>query len=147
MPYDPSTNPLNSQEWIFPVLEVFHISFFAASIGLISVVNLRLWGVVFDKTPVPDLNRKLFLWTLAGLTVVLVAGMMLFTTDPYRYFYNPAFRFKMIALLVAIFYHYTVHAMVINRGGEGSAIARLSAIVSTALWVSVTFGGIFFAFE
>jgi len=147
MPYDPSTNPLNSQEWIFPVLEVFHISFFAASIGLISVVNLRLWGVVFDKTPVDDLNRKLFLWTLAGLTVVLVAGMMLFTTDPYRYFYNPAFRFKMIALLVAIIYHYTVHAMVIHRGGEGSVMARLSAAVSTALWVSVTFGGIFFAFE
>ena len=147
MPYDPSTNPLNSQEWIFPVLEVFHISFFAASIGLISVVNLRLWGVIFDKTPAVELNRTLYLWTLAGLTVVLVAGMMLFTTDPYRYFYNPAFRFKMIALLVAILYHYTVHAMVINRSGEGTIGARLSAVLSTGLWVSVTFGGIFFAFE
>ena len=147
MPYDPSTNPLNSQEWIFPVLEVFHISFFAASIGLVSVVNLRLWGAVFNNTSAAELNRKLFLWTLAGLTVVLVAGMMLFTTDPYRYFYNSAFRFKMIALVVAIVYQYAVHSIVINRSHEGSALARLSAIVSTALWVCVTFGGIFFAFE
>jgi hypothetical protein len=147
MPYDPNTNPLNSQEWIFPVLEVIHISFFSASIGLASVVNLRLWGAVFDRVPAIDLNRKLFLWTLAGLTVVLVSGMMLFTMDPYRYFYNSAFRFKMIALLVAIIYHYAVHSIFISRSREGSAIARLSAIVETALWVSVAFGGIFFAFE
>jgi hypothetical protein len=53
----------------------------------------------------------------------------------------------MIALLVAIIYHYAVHSIVISRSREGSAIARLSAIVETALWVSVAFGGIFFAFE
>ena len=147
MPYDPATNPLNSREWVFPVLEVFHISCFAASIGLITVVNLRLWGSVFAGTTAKALNRQLFLWTLAGLTIVLLAGMMLFTTDPYRYYYNPAFRFKMAALLVAIGYHYTIHSRIIAKGQEGSVIAKISALISTALWVSVTFGGIFFAFE
>jgi len=147
MPYDPSTNPLNSQEWIFPVLEIFHISCFAASIGLIAIVDLRLWGAVFPGTTAKELNRQLFLWTLAGLSIVLLAGMMLFTTDPYRYSYNPAFQFKMAALLVAIVYHYTVHSRLIAKGEDGSAIAKLSALVSIALWVSVTFGGIFFAFE
>jgi hypothetical protein len=147
MPYDPTTNPLNSAEWIFPTLEVFHISFFAASIGLISVVNLRLANLTLKEIPVKQLNRKLFLWTLGGLTVVLLAGMMLFTTDPYRYYYNSGFRFKMAALLVGIVYQYTVHSVVIAKYKEGSAIAILSAIISTGLWVAVTFGGIFFAFE
>ena len=147
MPYDPSTNPLNSAEWIFPTLEVIHISCFAISIGFISVVNLRLAGTIFEDTPANDLNRKLFLWTLAGLTIVLLAGMMIFTTDPYRYYYNSGFRFKMGALLVAMLYHYTLHSRIIASNKEGSPIAIVSALISTALWVAVAFGGIFFAFE
>jgi hypothetical protein len=147
MPYDPTTNPLNSQEWIFPVLEVVHISCFALSVGLVSVVNLRLAGATFPRSTAIDLNRQLFLWTLAGLLLVLTAGMMLFTMDPYRYFYNPAFRFKMIALVLAIAYQYTVHSRIIGHAKEGGIVARLGVVVSTALWVSVVFGGIFFAFE
>jgi len=147
MPYDPTTNPLNSKEWIFPVLEVVHISCFALSVGLVTVVNLRLAGAAFPRNKAVDLNRQLFLWTLAGLFLVLTAGMMLFTMDPYRYFYNPAFRFKMIALVAAIFYQYTVHSSVIRHAREGGLAARLDALVSTSLWVSVVFGGIFFAFE
>jgi hypothetical protein len=147
MPYDPTTNPLNSKEWIFPVLEIAHISCFALSVGLVSVVNLRLAGAAFPRSRAVELNRQLFLWTLAGLVIVLTSGMMLFTTDPYRYFYNPAFRFKMIALLAAMIYQYTVHGNVIRRAKEGGWVARLDALVSTGLWVSVVFGGIFYAFE
>ena len=147
MPYDPATNPLNSQEWIFPVLEVVHISCFALSVGLMTVVNLRLAGVALQKISANDLNRKLYLLTLAGLTLVLIAGMMLFTMDPYRYYYNSGFRFKMVALLMALVYQYTVHSSVIRKATEGTWMARASALVSTCLWVSVVFGGIFFAFE
>ena len=91
MPYDPATNPLNSREWVFPVLEVFHISCFAASIGLITVVNLRLWGSVFAGTTAKALNRQLFLWTLAGLTIVLLAGMMLWQAITKERFYRAQF--------------------------------------------------------
>jgi hypothetical protein len=147
MPYDPTTNPLNSKEWIFPVLEIVHISCFALSVGLISVVNLRLAGAAFPRSKAADLNRQLFLWTLAGLFLVLTAGMMLFTMDPYRYFYNEAFRFKMIALVAAIVYQYTVHGSVIRHAREGGLAARFDVLISTGLWVSVVFGGIFFAFE
>lgn len=146
MHFNPADNPLNSQEWVFPLLEVIHISCFAMSVGLISAVNLRLAGAVFPNTPARELNRTLLLWTLAGLTLVIVAGMMLFTTDPLRYSYNDAFRLKMLALLMAIVYQYTVHSAVIKRAREGSAPAILSAILCTVLWVSVCFGGIFYAF-
>lgn len=147
VPYDPETNPLNSQEWVFPVLEVVHISCFALSVGLISVVNLRFTGAAFPRTTTLDLDRKLFLWTLAGLALVLTAGMMLFTMDPYRYFYNSAFRFKMLALVFALIYQYTVHRWLLRRVGEGTVVSWLAALICTALWVSVVFGGIFFAFE
>lgn len=46
MPFDPYTNPLNSEEWVFPTLKVIHISCFALSVGLISAVNLQLAGAL-----------------------------------------------------------------------------------------------------
>ena len=146
MNFDPATNPLNAHEWIFPFLEVIHISCFALSIGLISVVNLRLAGATFAETTAQELNRRLFLWTLAGLTLVITAGMLLFTTDPLRYFYNRSFRFKMYALLTALIYQYTIHSYVMRRQRDGTGPAILSAFVCTVLWVSVSFGGIFYAF-
>lgn len=146
MPYDPATNPLNSAEWIFPFLEVIHISTFAMSVGLISVVNLRLAGLAFKEMTPEELNKKLFLWTIAGLTLVLTAGMLLFTTDPLRYYYNPGFRFKMFALLAALVYQYTIQQWVIRNYREKWAFAPATAVISSVLWVSVVFGGIFYAF-
>ena len=146
MSYDPATNPLNGAEWIFPCLEVIHISCFAMSVGLISVVNLRLAGLAFKESTPEELNRKLFLWTLAGLTLVLTAGMLLFTMDPIRYFYNPGFRFKMIALLAALVYQYTIQRSVIRNHRDKWIFGPASAMISSILWASVVFGGIFFAF-
>ncbi len=116
------------------------------SVGLISLVNLRLGRLAFKEMAPQELDRKLFLWTIAGLTIVLTSGMLLFTTDPLRYYYNPGFRFKMAALIVAIVYQYTVQRVVIRSSPDTSLFAPTSAILSTILWVSVVFGGIFYAF-
>ena len=43
--YDPSSNPLNTNEWAFPVCEVLHILGFAVAIGTIAMVDLRLLGI------------------------------------------------------------------------------------------------------
>lgn len=145
MIYDPATNPLNAEEWVFPFLEVIHISSFAMSVGLVAVLDLKLLGIGMRTYTAAQLWRGLLFWTIAGLTIVLTSGMLLFTTDPFRYYYNPGFRFKMLMLLIALVYHYTVVAQLAtsNRGRLASAIA---AAISLCLWVSVVFGGIFYAF-
>jgi hypothetical protein len=85
------------------------------------------------------------LWTLSGILLVVTSGMLLVTTDPASYFYNPAFRFKMACLLAAIVYNYTVHLKVALS--EHSAFAGMATgALSIALWLSVVFGGIFYAF-
>src|SRR6266699_154308 len=43
--YDPATNPLNNNEWAFPLFECIHIAGFALSIGTIAIVDLRLLGM------------------------------------------------------------------------------------------------------
>ena len=143
--YDPATNPLNSNEWSFPLAECFHIAAFAFSVGTIALVDLRLLGLGMLKRKASQLVKDTMLWTLGGLIVVITYGLIIFSSDPLRYFYNNAFRFKIIMLVAAIIYNYTIHRSVAlsDSGGLG---AKLAGVVSVAMWVSITFAGLFYAF-
>jgi hypothetical protein len=143
--YDPATNPLNNNEWSFPLAECFHIAAFAFSVGTIALVDLRLLGVAMRHQTASQLLKNTMLWTLGGLIVVITSGLIIFSSDPLRYFYNDAFRFKIITLFLAIVYNYTIHRSVAlkNASGVGAAV---TAVVSLAMWVSITFAGLFYAF-
>jgi hypothetical protein len=143
--YDPATNPLNNNEWSFPLLEIIHIAGFAVAIGTIFMVDLRLIGVGLQKQLASQLSRDVAPWTLGGFVAVLISGPLIWTSDPNMYLHNPAFQFKMEALLVALIYQYTVHRMVALRD-PSPPVGALVGIVSVALWISVIAGGLFIAF-
>ncbi|HLH43229.1 MAG TPA: DUF6644 family protein [Bryobacteraceae bacterium] len=143
--YDPSTNPLNNNEWSFPLLEILHILGFALSIGTIVVVDLRLLGWGMKRSTPSQLLKDTAPWTLAGLVVMLTTGPGIFSSDPYMYLNNQSFRFKMGALLLAILYNYTIRRKVAAANASGTA-AVLTGAISMALWVSVVAGGLFIAF-
>lgn len=143
--YDPATNPLNNNEWAFPLLECIHILGFAVAIGTIVMVDLRLFGVAFQRLPVRDLAKSMAPWTLLGLAAVLTSGPLIFTSDPNMYLLNQGFRFKMGCLLVALLYNYTIRRSV-ALSAPLPGTAKLVAAGSVAAWLSVVFGGIFIAF-
>jgi len=143
--YDPSTNPLNNNEWSFPLLEIIHIASFAVSVGTIAVVDLRLLGLGMRRQSSAQLLKDTAPWTLIALAIVLMSGPMIFSSDPNLYLNNPGFRFKMDVLLVAIVYNYTVHRRVAQSNPSPVLCAWVGG-VSLALWVSVVFGGLFIAF-
>jgi hypothetical protein len=142
--YDPSTNPLNNNEWSFPLLEIIHIASFAVSIGTIAIVDLRL-GIGMRRQSAAQLLKDTTPWTLVALAIVLISGPMIFSSDPNMYLHNPGFIFKMEALLVAIVYNYTIHRKV-AQSDPSPMVGALVGGVSLALWVSVVFGGLFIAF-
>ena len=143
--YDPATNPLNNNDWSFPVFECIHIAMFAMSVGTISLVDLRLLGLGLGKQTSAALWKATSLWTLIGLIVVITSGLVLFTTDPMSYFYNPSFRYKCIALVVAIVYNYTIHRKIV-LSNSGRVASALVGGVSLLLWISIVFAGIFYSF-
>src|SRR5271156_5045894 len=98
IPYDPATNPLNNNEWSFPLLEIIHIVGFAIAMGTIFLVDLRLFGVGLRRRLPSQLSRDLAPWTLGGLAAVLMSGPLIFSSDPNMYLNNVGFRFKMGAL-------------------------------------------------
>jgi hypothetical protein len=142
--YDPTTNPLNNNEWSFPLLECIHIAAFTLSIGTIAIVDLRLLGISGRQNPA-QLLKETAPWTLFGLVIMLISGPLIFSSDPVMYLNNYSFRFKMAALLLAIVYNYTVHRKVILSDAS-PGVCKLVGGVSIALWVSVVAGGLFIAF-
>jgi hypothetical protein len=143
--YDLNANPLNNNEWAFPLTECFHITSFALSIGTIALVDLRLLGLALPHQTAGQLLKDTSLWTLAGLIVVIFSGLLIFSSDPLNYLHNASFLFKIAALVVAIVYNYTIHRKV-ALSNPSPAAGRLVGGFSLLLWVSVVFSGLWIAF-
>ena len=138
-------NPLNESALSFPILECIHIVAFAFSVGTIALVDFRLLDFGMRRQTPAELLKTTSAWTLIGLVVMIFSGLLLFSSDPDMYYLNWAFLIKMVCLLAAIVFNYTIHRRV-ARSKETSAGGKVVACVSLALWGSVVFGGIFIAF-
>lgn len=145
VPYDIYSNPLNNNEWSFPLCECIHIAAFAMSIGTIAIVDLRLLGIGMRHQTAAQLVKDTSLWTLAGLVIVISSGLVIFSSDPIRYFYNPSFRLKNIMLVLAIIYNYTLHRKVAFSKAP-PFVSKLTGVVSLMMWVTIVFAGLFYAF-
>jgi hypothetical protein len=143
--YDLNANPLNANDWAFPLTECFHITSFALSIGTIALVDLRLLGLAMRKETAGQLVKDTGLWTLAGLIIVIVSGLLIFSSDPIRYLYNSGFQWKMAVLVLAIVYNYTIHRKV-ALSNPSPMMGKLVGAISLVLWVLVPFGGIWISF-
>lgn len=137
-------NPLNS-ELAFPILECFHIVGFAIAIGSIALVDFRLLGFGLRRQNPADLIKETGLWVVISLLTSIFAGLLLYSTDPDKYYLNPFFVAKIICLVLAIVFNYTLHRKVVSPGtSQGTGI--LVACISLALWVSVIAGGMLISF-
>ena len=144
--YDPSTNPLNNNDWAFPLTEIIHIVGFAFSMGTIAVVDLRLLGLALPKQSAAQLLKDTAPWTLIGIAIMLTSGPVIFSSDPNMYLENSMFLSKMAALLTAIVFNYTIHRKVALSAHPPPMLAKLVGGISLLLWISVVFGGLFIAF-
>ena len=142
---DLSANFLNTHEWAYGLTEVAHIVSLAIAVGLIAVVDLRLLNQGIVRATAGRLLRATAIGTLVGFVMAVTTGLMIFSTDPATYVAHPTMRLKLVLLLVALVYNYTIHNRV-ARSSQSPVVCRSVAVVSLGLWVSVVFTGIFYAF-
>lgn len=138
-------NPLNVSPWTFPILEVTHIVSFAIAISTIAIVDFRMLGLMMLRQTPGKLTTDTRLWTIVSLCVALFSGLLMYSTDPDKFYLNVSFLFKIACLVVAIVFHYTIHRRVAFSKHPGAA-GKVVACVSLALWIGVVFGGIFIEF-
>jgi hypothetical protein len=137
-------NPIARWVWVFPVVESLHICGFTLLVGTVTILDLRLLGLFFRDRPVSQIAADLAPWTLAGILTQLITGAYLFSGDPHEYVQVQAFRTKMLLLLLALIFHFTVIRKATAPAQDSAPLGwrRPAAVVSFGLWVSVVLAGL-----
>src|SRR5262245_35616203 len=94
--------------WTFPIIETVHILALTVLFGTVLIVDLRLMGAGLKRPPVTAIGGVLAPWMLGSLAVILTTGVMLFLSEALKCYGNDGFRFKMVALALALVFHFTV---------------------------------------
>jgi hypothetical protein len=86
---------------VFPIIETAHVVGLSVSVGLILITDLRLIGAILKSERPSGVMRELRGWMLAGFALMFSSGALLFWAEAAKCYKSPAFRFKMIFLLLA----------------------------------------------
>jgi hypothetical protein len=140
---------IRSSNWLFPVIEAFHLLGLAVIGGAVLVVDLRLFGIGLRRQPVAQLARDAQPWLIASLMVMIATGGLMFMSEAIKCYYHPAFWVKMTSLFLAIVFTFTVHKKVVmaDEARMGPLWSKLVALVSVALWSGVGIGGRWIGFS
>jgi hypothetical protein len=139
---------IRSSNWMFPVIEAFHLAGLALIGGAVLILNMRLFGVGLNQTPVARLARAVEPFLNGSLALMLTTGTLLFLSEAVKCYYSPAFRMKMVFLALAILFTYTVHRKVtLSDQAPGPILSKLVAVASIILWAGVGVGGRWIGFQ
>ncbi len=131
----------------FPIIETIHVLSITLLFGTIAVLDLRMLGLLLRPISVARVARNVLPLTWSGFAVSFVSGSLLFCAEAAKNYSNPAFRAKMILLLLAGLNPLIFHTGVYRHVSELEALrlspwrARAAAISSLALWSGVIIAG------
>lgn len=135
------------------LLEGTHVLSLMLFAGTIFVVDLRLLGAAFRKTPVSVISERVLPLTVLGLVIMIATGLALFYAKPVLYYHNIWFRLKLVFLIVAalniLVFHFRVQRDIARWDAQPRppAKARVSAMISIISWIVVITFGRFIAYD
>ena len=140
---------IRASQFMFPVVEAFHLVAFAAIGGCVLLVDLRLLGVAMKRQSVVELARETRPFFLGSLGVMIVSGSLLFLSESVKCYYSNPFWIKMAALFTVIIFTFTVRRMVVaaDEARLGPLWGKLAAVASIILWGTVAWGGRWIGFS
>ena len=129
--------------WLFPFIETFHLVALGVLGGSILLLNMRLVGLRFPAMPLRELACELRVWMAGSLVVLLASGFLLFCTEAVKMYGNWAFRLKMLMLVLAVLFTFTLHRRLtlMEEARIAAAWRWLAAALCVMLWAAVGLGG------
>jgi len=132
--------------WLYPSVEIVHITGIGLLFGSIAVLDLRLLG--FSRTlSVKELARHVLPWTAASFALIVPSGLMMFTAHASDFIQSGVFVVKMGLILAAglnaaLFHTITFRTADVWDSDEMRKLppppsARLAGALSLLLWISV----------
>jgi predicted membrane protein len=136
--------------WTYALVSSLHIAGFCLLVGAAAMFDLRVLGVS-KQIPISLMAKHLLPWARFGFILAVVAGFLMFITDPYSLAANPAFRFKLVLIGLAILNTVIFHVLVFRQrdtwqNASVPLAARVVAVFSLVLWFTTLGAGRFIAF-
>jgi hypothetical protein len=144
---------LRESFFVWPIVEATHVLTIMLFVGTVIMVDLRLLGVTFRDVRVSEMTARVLPWTIAGFTLMVITGLLLFYAKPPVYFHSLFFRVKMFVLLIALINIVLFHRRVQSDSAAwdiGTAppfTARASAAISLAAWITIVILGRMIAYD
>jgi hypothetical protein len=142
-------NAIRNSLWLFPVIESVHLLALALIGGAILIVDLRLLNLGLRRQPVAQLARDVQPWLAGGLVVMVSSGLLLFSSEAIKCYYNAAFWTKMTFLLPALVFTWTIRRKVTaaDEGRVKPIWRKLVAGLSLTMWLVVAAAGRWIGFS
>jgi len=146
--YDsPIGTAIRESDNAFSVIESVHVLSITLLVGTIAILDLRMLGLILREIRVSRIARAVLPLTWAGFLFMLTSGFLLFLAEAAKNYLNPAFRVKMVLLLLVglnpLIFHTTVYRRVTQWEIDHRSPwrARAAACASLLLWGGVIVAG------
>jgi hypothetical protein len=149
----PSSIALRESLYGYPILLTAHVVSLAMFAGLVAMMDLRLLGVAYGVTPFSEVQKRLFPWQMVGMTLSFATGLLLFYSQPLRYYPKLFYWMKMALIVVAgvnaMLFHFTTYRSVVawDTGLRPPTKARVAAVLSLTLWACIVIFGRLTAYD
>jgi hypothetical protein len=121
--------------WAWPISETLHFCGLTLLAGTVGLFDLRILGLA--KGVAPSSLHRLLPWGLAGFGVSVVTGVTFISGAPDQYFYNDAFKLKVVFLALmgtnAALFYWLEFAHVQQLGPNDDAPPRAKTIAAASL--------------
>lgn len=122
-------------------LQIIHVMGLVALLASLVLIGLHLVGLAFKQQSTADIAREATRLVWFGLALTALSGTLMFIATPKLYFYNPAFRLKMVLFFIAVLVQLALFRKTAAQVSPNPVLARASVGVSLAAWFSVAMAG------
>jgi hypothetical protein len=133
--------------WLFPAIETVHLFGIILLVSSTVALDLRLLGFALREQAVSKLAARLLPWAWVGFSVQVLTGSLLFASEATKCYGNPAFRIKMLLLVLAgvnaLVFHVAPFRKVAawDNASTPPVGAKLAGILSILLWLGIVAAG------
>jgi energy-coupling factor transporter transmembrane protein EcfT len=149
----PFSTGIRESTYVYPIIESVHVLSLCVFVGLLLSWDLRLLGITLRRVAVSEVWARLIPWITMGAVLMVLSGLLLFASDPVRFFGNIFFRIKALGLFLAL-----LNAMAFHLGIERKLVdwdtavvtpraAKLAGAISIGLWAVIVVTGRFVAYN
>jgi hypothetical protein len=118
----------------FAQIEVIHVLGLFAISACVIFTSLRLMGAGLVEAPASTIYRNTRIWLHLGVVAAVATGLLMGFATASKLYNNTAFLWKMISLIAAIIFSYTVMAPTAKADGRVPMGAKVALVIGLLVW-------------